>query len=319
MAINPSVAGLFGTGIGSSREDIMQRIMQEQQSKNIARTQNLGKYAGLAQGGMETAQQFTRGVGQLFGVEDPRLQKQSQIEAAAQAVRDAGVDVKDPLATYEAFSQELMKRGLYGEATALIPKIQEAQQNAELMGIKRTELGIKKAGAARDAAEAERKELEFYKKNPEQTATVLQNLAAQLAQDPTNKALLDRYNKIAAAGTSGAIAESEKAEKESLETKKIQSIIDKNRKELSGIGSDFNAGARWNFERESAIKLLESYGYKPGDKLKGSDQLNAELQNAQTKALREPWGAGATPAQPAAPTTGSPKVIDFSQLPQSRP
>jgi hemerythrin superfamily protein len=36
----------------------------------------------------------------------------------------------DPLATLKAFSEELMKRGLYQEATALVPQIQQAQRQA---------------------------------------------------------------------------------------------------------------------------------------------------------------------------------------------
>jgi hypothetical protein len=75
---------------------------------------------------MESAQRTQDQTGRLFGIEDPRLQKQTKIQDAAEAVRKAGVDTKDPEATYRAFYDELAKRGLYGEATALIPKIQEA-------------------------------------------------------------------------------------------------------------------------------------------------------------------------------------------------
>jgi len=130
-----SIGGLFGLGIGGDRESILNQIMKERQARNIAATQNLGKYAGLAQAGMQSAQATQDATAKLFGIEDPRLQKQTQIQDAAEAVRQRGIDTKDPEATYKAFYEELAKRGLYGEATALIPKIQEAATKAKEMGL----------------------------------------------------------------------------------------------------------------------------------------------------------------------------------------
>ena len=123
--------GLFGTGIGAQSDgDIVSKIRQEQQLSNQQLTQNLGKYAGLAASGMGTAQQFQSDVGKLFGIQDPRLQKNSLLREAGDAVKARGVDMSDALATLKAFSEELMKRGLYQEATALVPQIQQAQRQA---------------------------------------------------------------------------------------------------------------------------------------------------------------------------------------------
>jgi hemerythrin superfamily protein len=123
--------GLFGTSLGAtSDQDILDKIRQEQMARNRAMTSNLGKYAGLAQAGMEAAQGFNTSVGRLFGAEDPRLQKNSLLREAGDAVKARGVNMDDALATLKAFSEELMKRGLYQEATALVPQIQQAQRQA---------------------------------------------------------------------------------------------------------------------------------------------------------------------------------------------
>lgn len=129
------IGGLFGMGIGGDRESILQQIMKERQARNAAATQGLGQFAGLAQAGMESAQGLKDQAGKLFGIEDPRLKKQTQIQDAAEAVRQRGIDTKDPAATYQAFYEELAKRGLYGEATAIIPKLQEAQAAAKKTGL----------------------------------------------------------------------------------------------------------------------------------------------------------------------------------------
>lgn len=250
----------------------------------------------------------------FFDVADPALRRVSEIQSIFnESMKDFNVD--KPSESYMILSKNLASAGFGTQATM-------AAQEAAKYKLQETELGIKLATAGKQARAAERDELKFFKDNPEQTGPALQTLAEQLRNDPTNATLLDRYNKIAQAGTSGSIEATAKEEKATLETKKIKSIIAKNEQELAKIGTNFDAGTRWNFERQSAIDLLSSYGYKPGDKLKGADQINTELQNAQEKAMRQPWSAGGMPATPAAsrpapsPQSGTaPRVLDFSQLP----
>lgn len=155
--------GLFGTPIGAqSDQDIVDRARQEQELRNQRLTQNLGKYAGLAASGMGQAQQFQSDVGRIFGIQDQRLQKNTAIREAGDAVKARGVDLQDSLATLTAFSEELMKRGLYQEATALMPQIQQAQRqkaqdmqvaertsmDRERLGLERERIGIAKEEAA---------------------------------------------------------------------------------------------------------------------------------------------------------------------------
>lgn len=152
-----SIGGLFGLGIGGDRESILNQIMKERQARNVAATQNLGKYAGLAQAGMQSAQSTQDATAKLFGIEDPRLQKQTQIQDAAEAVRKMGIDTKDPEATYKAFYEELAKRGLYGEATALIPKIQEAQAKAKQTSLEERRVAATERSAETQAQQAGKK------------------------------------------------------------------------------------------------------------------------------------------------------------------
>jgi hypothetical protein len=142
MAINqPSLFGI--ADIAKNPEDLVAAVRAEQQARNAAKTQNLGKYAGLAQSGMETAQQF----GSALGVQDPRLQRNSQVIAARDAVRAKGIE--DPEEQLKEMVRELSNRGLYQEADRVMQRLQEAQKakrtesrEEERMGIERQRVGL---------------------------------------------------------------------------------------------------------------------------------------------------------------------------------
>lgn len=307
MATN--IASLF-----AAPEDILaaQQVADQQRRAALAQQgSQFGVFAPLYQAGLQLGDVAAQA---LFPTQDPRLQRATMIQGVLSKYQDK--DMTDP-AVLRKLSGEFAAMGATREAFTLA-------QDASKLQLQQEELGIKRATAGREARKSEREELDFYKKNPEQTGPVLQALATQLAQDPSNPILLDRYNKIASAGATGSVEASQKEEKDRLDTDRIRSIIDKNRKEINKIDKDnFDAGTRWNFERQAAIDLLASYGYQPGDKLKGADQINTELQNAQEKSLREIWGGGTQPmaaprtAPTAAPRAGrGPQVIDFNALPK---
>lgn len=316
--------GLFGTPIGAqSDQDIVDRIRQEQELRNQRLTQGLGKYAGLAASGMEAAQGFNTAVSKLFGIQDPRLQKNSAIREAGDAVKARGVNLQDSLATLTAFSEELMKRGLYQEATALMPQIQQAQrQKAQDARAVRSEeredrkleideetLGIKTAEGMRKATEAgvkaQRETVDFYKKNPEQATIELQNLARQIQADPTNKTLLDRYEAVASASSMGAMeatAKQEegvsKAEESKANIARIKAQTNKYNKEIADINNNakFTPAQRWNEEREAALKFFEVLGQDPNKPLTQSQlAINPNLVNIQQRALRNKLSDGAAP------------------------
>lgn len=119
MAIQQGMLGL--AGVGQNQDDLVAKIRQEQQLRNQQMTQNLGKYAGLAQSGMESAQQF----GGALGVEDPRLQRNSKVIEARDAVRAKGI--QDPEQQIAELVKELSARGLYEEADRAAQRLKEAQ------------------------------------------------------------------------------------------------------------------------------------------------------------------------------------------------
>jgi len=159
-----------------------------------------------------------------------------------------------------------------------------------------------------------REDVEFVSKRPEQLATELSTLTtrlenkaklagwtgegevpadiqAKLEKTPEYKKIMQLSN----AGQTAIMDRAQKEEKEGLTIESLKTTIAKNKKELADIGDKFDAGTRWNYERQAAIEALAAAGYKPTDKLQGADQLNTALASAQKIALREPWQGGKQP------------------------
>lgn len=106
------------------------------------------------------------------------------------------------------------------------------------------------------------------------------------------------------------VAEKEKSkekQEEDIRLLRIEDIttqIKKNKADLQNIGNDFKQGARWNEEREAAIKLLTANGIDWTKPLERRDRMNPELVTAQKLALRNPWtGAAASTITPAREVT----------------
>jgi hypothetical protein len=178
-----------------------------------------------------------------------------------------------------------------------------------------------RANAAALAAEAEAKatkktrdDIEFLQKNPDQLASELETLTTRLDKkaklggwtgegevSPELQAKLEKtpeYKKIlqlSTAGQTAIIDRAQKEEKEGLTIESLKTTISKNKAELAKIGNDFDAGTRWNYERQAAIDALQAAGYKPDEELKGADKLNTALVSAQKMALRQPWMGGKQP------------------------
>jgi hypothetical protein len=152
------------------------------------------------------------------------------------------------------------------------------------------------------ATEAYQKNIEFYKKNPEQAATKLKELDARIEINPQDSAAISERNTIAEAARIGAKIVTTQAEKDALSAESIRTTIAKNKRELAQLGDKFEAGDRWNAERQAAIDLFAANNLDPKKPLKGAALINTELVRAQSTALREPWGGTAPrPAAAAAP------------------
>jgi hypothetical protein len=141
-----------------------------------------------------------------------------------------------------------------------------------------------------------------------QTQDEIKSFAKQfgLDKDPMYRQLIS-LEQVAA---KEAKKETMEAEKSALTMKSIQSTINRNNAELGKIANDkFEAGARWNEERNSAISLFDANKLDPRVPLKGINLANTELVNAQRIALREPWTgkSGATIKQPGETPSGGGK------------
>lgn len=127
--------------------------------------------------------------------------------------------------------------------------------------------------------------------------------------DLSNDPDYGRYLALQKIADKEARKETQQEEKRVLDISAIKSTIAKNNREMSKIDSDkFEAGARWNEERNSAIALFTANKLDPRQPLKGINLANSELVNAQRIALREPWTgkSGSTIKQPGEAAGGKP-------------
>ena len=109
-----------------------------------------------------------------------------------------------------------------------------------------------------------------------------------------------RYTAMQKVAEKEKTKEAQEEKKRGLDIENTEVIIKKNKKELLDIGNDFKQGARWNEEREAAIKLLTANGIDWTKPLERRDRMNPELVTAQKLALRNPWtGAAASTITPA--------------------
>lgn len=89
--------------------------------------------------------------------------------------------------------------------------------------------------------------------------------------------------------------ETQQEEQRLLTMDSIRSTIAKNNRDMQKIKDDkFEAGNRWNQEREAALALFRANNLDPNVPLRGINLANTELVNAQRIALRQPWTGKAT-------------------------
>jgi hypothetical protein len=136
-----------------------------------------------------------------------------------------------------------------------------------------------------------------------QTQDEIKSFAKQfgLDKDPMYRQLMS----MTMVAEKEAKKETQQEESRLLTMDSIRTTIAKNKKEIAKIDTDkFEAGARWNEERNSAIALFDANKLDPRVPLKGINLANTELVNAQRIALRDPWTgkSGATIKQPGETT-----------------
>lgn len=150
----------------------------------------------------------------------------------------------------------------------------------------------------------------------------------ELTSDPDFRRYSSMYKVAEKEGTKEKV----EAEIKLLTIDKIESQIKKNKAELNKIATDnFDAGQRWNLERESAISLFKAAGLDPTKPLRGANLANTELVNSQRLALRDPWSGKANvaitppsaigtppPAAPATKPATAPGTITINGIPVTK-
>ena len=160
------------------------------------------------------------------------------------------------------------------------------------------------------ATEAYRKNVEFYKKNPEQASARLAELATRIEANPQDTAAIAEYTSIAQTASAGAMDEFEKAKKEALQLTSLETTIERNRQLIKKEGKpEFSASDRYLADRQGAIDFLKVYGFTPTSVIPQNALVtNPQLARAQQIANRPPPPGVQIPE---APTPAQSTAVDM--------
>lgn len=250
-------------------------------------------------------------LGGVFGGEDPALARASAIQGIYNQVAQQFPDQTSP-EFYKALANAIPAE--YADAKIIASEKAQAAEAASL------DRQIKLGKLGRETTEAEQKELKFFTENPDQAAFELQRLAKIIEADPNNQAALARYEKIATAGTTGAITRAGAEEKADVTLKKEKALTAKYEKDLEDA-KKFGPAERWDAETDAARTLLQGYGIDPTKPLQSQNipssilygPAGQSIVSASEKALRKKTTEGGVPgvapaAAQAAPVAGDPTI-----------
>jgi hypothetical protein len=235
-------------------------------------------------------------LGTALGVRDPALERASSAQNIYNEVLQTNPDVTSA-GFYQELSRKLAAAGLTQEAAYSMKEARNIQ-------MQNLELGIKQTKAETDAIEAARKNVDYYKKNPEQAEFRIAQLAETLSADPTNAAALQEYTQITRAASEGSIEATQKAQKEELGTDIDRARLAKYRKDLEDA-QKFGPAERWQAEKAAALTLLKNYNIDP------TKPLNRQEPPLPASLLYGPVGGEITKAYERAvrPDVGTPMAV----------
>ena len=297
--------GASAQQILQSDPEYLQRQLQAQEMQRVNPTGSAAGALGALLG--RGISNVSQGKG-FFQAPDYGLQRVAGVQNIMNSVE---FDPNNPAKYYQEVGNQLRQAG-FGNLAPL------AFQEARKLSIQDTELGIKQAKAGADAREAARKNVDYYKKNPEQAEFRIAQLAQTLSTDPTNAAALEEYTKITRAASEGAIEATQKAEKETVGLAKDRAQLAKYKKDLEDA-QKFGPAQRWDAETDAARKLLQTYNIditKPLEgQVKGSTAygpMAGEISQAFERAVRKKTTEGGGPgsAAPGATPTAAPQSND---------
>jgi hypothetical protein len=253
----------IGSLFGATPEQIMMARQKEAQEQQMFRNQQIaqqgaefGPFRGLYQAGLRFGDVGTQASMQrMFPQQmDPALQQATAVQSVLS--KYANEDQTDP--------DVLSKIGR--ELLSVAPEAGfRALTLAEEQASRRETRESRKFTLEQARTKAERDEVDFYTKNPDQTGIVLQEIASQLEQNPNNPQLLGRYERIARAGTKGAIEQFEGKNKEQIDTLQNGTILPDGTtvgltKSAQRIVRDANGNLVTGEKAAAAIRKAQEYG-----------------------------------------------------------
>jgi hypothetical protein len=280
-------------------QQVMQERLKQQQSM-YASAQSPYERMGMAIGNI---------LGGALGVQDPEMERASLTQTIYNDTLSNVSDITSP-DFYTTLSKNLASAGL-------LPEAAYSAQEARKYRLEELDLNIKQARAGREGREAAQKNVDYYKKNPEQAEFRIAQLAETLSADPTNAAALQEYTQITRAASEGSIEATQKAQKEELGTDIDKARLAKYRKDLEDA-QKFGPAERWQAEKTAALTLLKNYNIDPTKPLNKQEPplpasllygpVGGEITKAYERAVRPDVGTPmAAPA--AAPRSNDPLGI----------
>jgi hypothetical protein len=272
-------------GLDMPDEATVQQRLMAQALAPITQAQNPYERIGAALGTFGGA-----ALTGAFGAPDPTLQTTSKIKTIQAKVVQSGE--KDPTKLATMFADELAKdpdlSSLALQVRASIPKTggkislsvadleridpaQRAQVIANYQATGQLPSDISLVGKPEDV----KKDITFYKANPEQATFRLQEIVTLLEADPNNKTLLKEYEQITAAASEGARENYNKEQKRVLDERLDNVRLATYRRNLEESNS-LSPAARWNAEIDAARDLLKGYNINPNQPLQ-SQKIPASI------------------------------------------
>lgn len=181
---------------GPSPQEAQQGLQQLQQAQAMQFAGNMGPQGnpfyvpGIAATGHMAGAQLGQGLGQLFGVQPPAIERAYKMQAVQQAVEEKGIDIgTDPVGYAKVAASEMLKAGMHDEALKAIQWAQQQQTEAA---------DVKYKGAMGDQAQAvatEKMELLDEKKADMEARTVLTQAKTEITRTKNELAKLEEARK----------------------------------------------------------------------------------------------------------------------------
>lgn len=223
-----SVLSLFG-------DDLPYQVMQQRNEEDMKfAMQASGNRGGLDALTAYSGRQLGHAAGQLFGAQDPELERATKIQAVTRQIQQSGVDPSDPDAVFPAMIQGLQQAGLTKEAMLAAQEYQSIKGDLAKQNNETTTANARMMSAEAAMLKAQQEKDPRIKNNLEYTAAAIavgiqpKRFMEEHTQEEVNAMnawLKQNKKEIAAAGADRSTYDQRK------DFDKLGEIADRHRKE----------------------------------------------------------------------------------------